>query len=240
MSTGRSIASSTPGSDARTAGLILVATLALTFFSYWTRADILGVTNSGGDWQAMTGRPLSVLKHNLAGGLILGLVPLVLGRYLCRMRYLEFGLGLGNIRRGLVWLAIGIPVAVLAGKLSSGQIEMRAVYPLDPQLTSSASDFARHAGLQLLYYCGWEVLFRGVLLSGLTRRFGFATANIIQTALSVIAHFGRPFTETAASIPAGLAFGGVARHSGSVWYVIIIHWVVGMALDWFIITGQPY
>ena len=91
----------------------------------------------------------------------------------------------------------------------------------------------------MLYYCGWEILFRGVLLAGLTRRFGFATANIIQTALSVIAHFGRPFTETAAAIPGGLAFGGVARHTGSVWYVIIIHWAVGMAQDWFIISGLP-
>jgi len=219
--------------------LILVAVFVLTIFYYWTRTDTLGVSVHGRDWTAMTQRTVTVLRHNLAAGLLLGLVPLLFGRFMCGLDWQGLGLGKGNVRRGLAWLALGIPLALLAGKLSSGQAEMRAVYPLDPQLTLSTSDFARHAGFQFIYICGWEILFRGVLLGGLTRRFGFATSNIIQTALSVIAHFGRPFTETFAAIPAGLAFGGVARHTGSVWYVILIHWVVGVAQDWFILASYP-
>ena len=222
--------------DTRPAWVILVAMIALTQFYYWTRADTIGVTAVGRGWVEMTRQPVSMLQYHLAAGLILGALPLLCARKLCGLGLKDLGLGLGRPVKGLVWLAIGIPVAVLAAKLSSVQPEMRAVYPLDPGLTAATGPFARHAGLQFIYYSGWEILFRGILLYGLKDRFGFAAANIIQTALSVVAHFGRPFTETASAIPAGLAFGGVARQTGSVWYVVIIHWAVGVAQDWFIVS----
>ena len=134
-------------------------------------------------------------------------------------------------------MAVGLPLAILAGYLSASQAEMRAVYPLNPGLVSGQVSFANHALTQLLYFAAWEVLFRGILLQGLTPRLGFATANAIQMALSVVAHFGRPCTETISAIPAGLAFGGIVRHTGSIWYVVVIHWVVGTAQDAFILYG---
>ncbi len=236
MSTGRFIVSKKTSPDTRPAWVILVAMIALTQFYYWVRADTIGVTSVGRGWVDMTSQPVSMVVHNLSAGLILGLIPMICAWGLCGMGFRDFGLGIGRPRRGLIWLAIGIPVAILAAKFSSGQAEMRAVYPLDPGLTAETGPFVRHAGLQLVYYSAWEILFRGILLYGLKEKFGFASANIIQTALSVVAHFGRPFTETFSAIPAGLAFGGIARHTGSVWYVVIIHWVVGAALDWFIVS----
>jgi membrane protease YdiL (CAAX protease family) len=236
MSTGRFTVSVIRSPETRPAWVILVAMIALTQFYYWTRVDSIGVTVAGRGWMAMTGPPVSMLRHNLAAGLILGLIPLLCARGLCGKSFRDLGLGVGRPGRGLVWLAIGIPVAILVAKLSSGMAEFRAVYPLDPTLTTEAGPYARHAGLQMVYYAAWEILFRGILLYGLKEKFGFASANIIQTALSVVAHFGRPFSETASAIPAGLAFGGIARHTGSVWYVAIIHWVLGAALDWFIVS----
>jgi membrane protease YdiL (CAAX protease family) len=52
----------------------------------------------------------------------------------------------------------------------------------------------------------------------------------------VVAHFGRAFDETLAALPAGLLFGWVDLQVGSVWYIAVIHWVVGVSLDWFILT----
>ena len=236
MSTVRSIASKEAEHDSRPAWIILVAMIALTQFYYWTRADIIGVTTAGRTWVEMTRQPISMLGHNLAAGLILGLIPLLCARGLCGMGFRDLGLGFGRPKMGLVWLAVGIPVAILVSKLTSSQPEFRAVYPLDAGLTSQAGPFARHGALQFIYYSAWELLFRGILLFGLKEKFGFASANIIQTALSVVAHFGRPFAETVSAIPAGLAFGGIARQTRSIWYVVIIHWVVGMALDWFIVS----
>jgi membrane protease YdiL (CAAX protease family) len=236
MSIERSTVSRNAAPDSRPAWVILVAVIALTLFYYLARTDTIGVMSAGRNWSAMTRGPLSSIHHNLAAGVILGLIPLLCARGLCAMGWRDLGLGPGRHRQGLIWLAIGIPVAILAARLSSGQPEMQAVYPLNSRLTSELGPFVKHAAFQLVYYSAWEILFRGVLLNGLQKKLGFTTANIIQTALSVVAHFGRPFTETAAAIPAGLAFGGVAHRTGSVWYVVIIHWAVGVAQDWFMIT----
>jgi len=147
MSTVRSIASKTAEHDSRPAWIILVAMIALTQFYYWTRADIIGVTTAGRTWVEMTRQPISMLGHNLAAGLILGLIPLLCARGLCGMGFRDLGLGIGRPKMGLIWLAVGIPVAILVSKLTSSQPEFRAVYPLDAGLTSQAGPFARHGGV---------------------------------------------------------------------------------------------
>jgi len=226
-----------PGSDQRPAVLILLTILVLTAFFYWLRADTIGVTSSSRRWTALTGAELNHVTYNLVSALVLGLIPLLAARFALGFGLAELGLGPGRWRRGMLWLAIGVPIAILAGWVSAAEPQMRAVYPLNPGLAGGQVSFTVHALTQLLYYSAWEMLFRGVLLRGLTPHLGFGTANMIQTALSVVAHFGRPCTETWAAIPAGLAFGSVTRCTGSVWYVVIIHWVVGTAQDVFIVFG---
>lgn len=97
--------------------------------------------------------------------------------------------------------------------------------------------FVSYALLQFLYYGAWEVLFRGVVLFGLRDRLGEGVANALQTALSVLAHFGRPITETFAAAPAGLLLGWIDLRLGSIWYVAVVHWLVGVSVDWFLITA---
>ena len=109
-------------------------------------------------------------------------------------------------------------------------------YPLDPTLTADPRVFARYAALQFLYFGSWEVLFRGVLLFGLRAPFGAASSNVVQTALSVTAHFGRALNETLAAVPAGVVFGAIDLRVGSIWYVALLHWIVGVTMDWFILT----
>ena len=60
-------------------------------------------------------------------------------------------------------MGVGVPIAILAGWVSAGKPEMRAVYPLNPGLVSGQVSFLTHALTQLLYYSAWEILFRGVL-----------------------------------------------------------------------------
>ncbi len=223
--------------DSRREWLIVAATFVLFVFYYLARADGIAATSPGGGWQTMTGPSLPPVWHFVAAGLALGVVPVLVARFGLKLRLRELGLGLGNWRQGLVWLAIGIPLAIVAGKVGSATPEMRFVYPLDPTMGPEPSRFIPYALLQTLYFGGWEVLFRGVLLFGLKDRLGVGPANALQTAISVTAHFGRPLTETLSAIPAGLVFGLVCLRCRSVWYVAIIHWVVGVSLDWFILTG---
>lgn len=222
----------TPGPE----WLLLGATVSLVVFHYAARADAVGVLGPGGRWSALTGPPLPPSAHFAASGLILGLLPVLLARFVFELPLRALGLGLGHVRVGVAWLAVGVPIAVLAGWIGAASPEVREVYPLDRTLTAAPEAFIPHALAQFLYFGAWEVLFRGVLLFGLRDRLGAGTANLLQTALSVVAHFGRAFDETLAALPAGLLFGWVDLRVGSVWYIALVHWVVGVSLDWFILT----
>lgn len=216
--------------------LIVVATLALVIFYYLLRTDVIATFSSGRGALPMTKAPLPPTLHFVGAALILAVFPVLVARLGFGMRLSHLGLGLGRWRAGLAWLAIGIPLALLAGKIGSNNPQMRFVYPLNTSVQPEISGFVPYALLQFLYFGAWEVLFRGVLLFGLKDRIGAGPANALQTALSVIAHFGRPFTETFIGVPAGLILGGVSLRVRSMWYIAIIHWVVGISLDWFILT----
>lgn len=217
--------------------LIVVATLVLVIFYYLLRVDVIATLSSGRGALPMTKAPLHPTFHFVGAALILAAVPVLVARFAFGMRLSELGLGRGRWRVGLVWLAVGVPLALIAGKIASANPEMRFVYPLNTSVQPEIPGFVPYALLQFLYFGAWEVLFRGVLLFGLKDRIGAGPANALQTALSVIAHFGRPFTETFIGVPAGLVFGAVCLRVRSMWYIAIIHWVVGISLDWFILTG---
>lgn len=212
---------------------MITAVAALMAFYYLGRTDTIGVFSPTRGWAPMTGHPLPSWAHFGSAALVLGVVPALAARYVLGLSWRELGLGLGNWRRGAVLLLIGVPVAVIAGRIGADNSVMRAVYPLDPAVPESR--FVAHAALQFLYFGAWEVLFRGVLLFGLARSWGGGAANVIQTALSVTAHFGRALTETFAALPAGLVFGWASLRTGSIWYIAIIHWTVGISMDWFIV-----
>lgn len=216
---------------------MVVAAGALVAFYYFARADTIGVSSATRGWVGLTGRPLTAVQHFAASAVLLGALPLLAARWLTGLSLAELGLGAGRWREGLRWLAIGLPLAALAGKIGAASPAMRAVYPLDPTVTAAPAAFVPYALAQFLYFGAWEVLFRGVLLFGLLPRLGAGPAVGLQTALSVVAHFGRPFTETLSALPAGLVFGWVNLRVRSVWYVALIHWFVATSMDWFILRG---
>ncbi len=217
-------------------GLILVATLALLGFYYLARADAIGALRGGESWSAVTIGPGGAIRHFLLSGLLLGILPVVMARGIFGLAPISLGLHLGRWHEGIWWLVVGIPLAILAGKIGAGSAAIRAVYPLDPELTLAPERLGVHALAQFLYFGAWEVLFRGVLLFGLAQRVGSATANTVQTALSVLAHFGRPLEEVVAAVPAGLVFGWVDLRLRSVWYVALLHWLEGMSLNYYILA----
>ena len=220
----------------RSAWLLVVATLVLVAFYYFARADAIGVSGPDRPWFAITRPPLQPAGHFVAAAVLLGLIPLLAARHFTGLDLRALGLGLGNWRAGLACLAVGIPIAILAGRIAANSPAMRAVYPLDPLLTPDPVVFARGAALQFLYFGAWEVLFRGVLLFGLIAWLGATGSILSQTALSVTAHFGRAINETFAALPAGLVFGWVTLRLQSIWYIAVIHWVVAVSMDWFILT----
>lgn len=220
---------------ARAPWILVPAVISLMTFYYLARADTIGVTSTGHAWVAMTRSGLPAWAHYLAAVLLLGVIPVAIACLVTRRSPADLGLGIGRWREGLAWVAVGVPLAVVAGRIAAGDPAMRAVYPLYPRVLTGPGGFWGYAALQFLYYAGWETLFRGVLLHGLADSLGDRPANIVQTGLSVTAHFGRALPETASALPAGLVFGAVALRTRSIWYVVLIHWTVGISMDWFIV-----
>jgi len=220
----------------RTEGVILTSVVALLLFYYLARADVIGTLSAGRGWTLTADGALPVRLHFVAAALLLGVLPAAAARLLTGKRWRDLGLGIGNRSRIARWLAVGVPLALVAGRIASGSASMRGIYPLDAGLSRNLGEFVPYALFQFLYYAAWEVLFRGVLLFGLKDRLGASGANVLQTALSTIAHFGRPFTETFAAIPGGLVFGIVGLRTGSIWTIVIVHWLLGTATDWFILA----
>jgi membrane protease YdiL (CAAX protease family) len=216
--------------------LILIAVFVLVPFHYLNRADTVGVLTDRGEWTVLTGTAVSAWQHYVGALFLLGIVPVVFARWTGCTHSSQLGLGLGRIREGIRWLAVGVPLALIAGRIAASSPAMQSVYPLSSNVAADPRSFAPYAFIEFLYYGSWEVLFRGVLLFGLAPTTGRTSANLLQTSLSVVAHFGRPLHEAIAAAPAGLLFGWIDLRIGSIWYVALIHWLTGVSMDWWILA----
>ena len=88
-------------------------TLLLVIFHYLLRADTVGVFSRERGWHPLTQGPVPLPLHYLAAALVLGVLPLILARAATGKSLAQLGLGLGDWRSGLRWLAVGLPLAVL-------------------------------------------------------------------------------------------------------------------------------
>jgi membrane protease YdiL (CAAX protease family) len=188
-------------------------------------------------WFPVTAGALPVNTASAAALIAFGLGPFLLARSVLGKSPFALGLGLGDYRFALKALAWGVPAAVVAGYIGSRSPVIAAVYPLGGALAPDPAAFATHAGFYLLYYLGFEYLFRGFLLLGTKDAIGPGAATLLQACLATAFHFGKPGMEMAAAFPASLVFGWATLRTGSIWTALAAHWVVGASMDWFLVFG---
>ena len=168
--------------------------------------------------------------------LLLGAIPAMVAKPLLGKTPRDLGLGLGDSKVGLTWVAIGLPVAVIAGFVGTGSPTVAAAYPLGQGLTRTTLVFLPYVIGYGIYYLGFEYLYRGYLLLGLSSRIGGLQANLLQATLATAAHIGKPPVELISAFPASLAFGWLTLRTKSIWYALVIHWAVGVCLDWLLLS----
>lgn len=175
----------------------------------------------------------SYLYYHINTLVLLGLLPLLALRLVFGMPFTDLGIMVGDWRWGtrffLISALLGTPLVWLA----SSDPAFQAEYPLTKQAGESIITWSLWAGTYLIYYIGWEVYFRGVLLFGLCDRVGVSGALLFQTAVSTLVHIGKPFTEIVAAVPGGILLGAAALRSRSVVWPLLLHWYIGMAMDVF-------
>jgi len=147
------------------------------------------------------------------------------------------GLQIGDWRIGLTLLAIGTPILVVSVILGARDPEVRRQYPFSKEALKGPLRFAVYEGAYVaLYYLAWEFAFRGVVLFGLLAFLpvtipGVAVAIMVQTFLSTIYHIGHPNSEVLGAFLLGLVSGAAAVATGSIFYGLVFHAVVGVLND---------
>jgi membrane protease YdiL (CAAX protease family) len=231
------VAGAMRGENRRPTLLLLLAPFLCTAFRYWGspgfyRAQVQERLVLLGDpaWTASAWAFAAPLLTLALPAMAVALLP-------PRQRLAEAGLGLGDWRFGFKAAAALAPVMLAAAFMAARLPAFRAEYPCWPGAGASGARFAAHAGLYLVYYVGYETYFRGLLQGGLRRRFGDLDAVLVQTLATTLVHIGKPAGEIVGAIPAGLAWGAVAIRAGSIWPVVLTHWLLGVATDFFILFG---
>lgn len=150
--------------------------------------------------------------------------------------FLRFvGLTTGHAGTGLLLTAAGVPAALAAGFIGSRDPAMRKQYPFSKEACSSPRRFVLYeTAYFLFYYIPWEFLFRGVLFFPMVPLVGLIPALAVQTIASTLYHYGHPASEVFAAAAAGFIFGLIAYATGSIFYTVAIHAMVGIASDTFI------
>lgn len=179
----------------------------------------------------------------LACFVLLGFLPWLLTRPRA-LRPASLGLGLGDWRFGLKWLAIlygaMLPIVAIAALTTT----FSRYYPLNDTVANHASQllageptpegflatFLLYELLYGVYFVGWEFFFRGYLTFGLHERLGI-NGVLIGNIPFVLMHVGKPFPEALGSLFGGLALGLFALRTRSFWYCWLLHALVAWTMD---------
>ena len=237
----------TPGSqefDRRVVAVFATVILVLVVFEYWGLPSAVRGTSLHDGIADVLGsgyRPYFDLIPFQFWGItslfLRVLVPFAVVVFVLRERPRDWGFRLtGQLRHvrpyGVFLLAM-IPVLFWAATFASFQ----AKYPFYDGAVAGGWHFW---GFQLFYglqFLGVEAFFRGFMLFGLERRFGWYAIPIMVIPYVMI-HFGKPAPETFAAIVAGSLLGYMALRSRSFLWGAALHWTVAITMDAFVLGHE--
>jgi membrane protease YdiL (CAAX protease family) len=157
------------------------------------------------------------------------LIPVI--AFIHRRPFREFGMGAGDWRFGLrlslYFFLIMLPILWIA----SASPAFQQVYPHSAIVRTDWTLFLIYETAFILYFIGWEFVWRGYMLFGLLPHTGATVAVLAQMIPFVILHYGKPMPETFGAIAAGIALGALAVRTRSFWYAVLIHWSVMFTID---------
>lgn len=166
------------------------------------------------------------------------LIPAAIVIFVFKRSLSEFGFTVGDWHFGLKFVSLWIIVTTPLVYLNSFMPNFQKEYPLVPLAGKNIGWFFLWALIYLVYYIGWEFLFRGFMQIGLKPVLGAFYSICVQTVPSTIIHFGKPEGETVTAIFAGIIFGAVALRTRSIFWPLLAHFYTGMANDIFCLVNR--
>ena len=142
----------------------------------------------------------------------------------------EIGLGLGDWRFALRIAAVYLPIVVVGTWFLSAGSDFQAQYPHYHPAAFDWGVFLIYEALFLLYWIGWEYLWRGFMLFGTAHTFGLY-AIFIQAVPFTALHLSKPLPEAVLSLVGGIALGALVWRCRTFWIAVPIHAAQMMILD---------
>jgi len=232
-----------PPIDRLTVTVFAASALLLCVFAYFGAASAfyrLGLDRSVMAWRPdLPEADLRLLAYGYWGAqsLILRvLAPVLVITLVLRERPSAFGLGLGETRKHLgLYVALYAFMAPLLA-LASTTAGFQATYPFYKPALEGGARFWVYEAAYLAQFFGVEAFFRGFLLFGLARRFGYY-AILIMTIPYMMIHFGKPIGETIGAVGAGCVLGYLALKTRSVAPGVFVDCGVAFTMD-FLMLGR--
>ena len=215
--------------DGRIAVMFLSTTAVLLAWDFHGRArHYRDLAASFADWPLAGVYPR--VYFSVTAFALFFLVPVLIVKIGFRERLADYGLTVGDWRKGLKFAAFFFAVMIPVIWIASRTVAFQSRYPLGDHAGDSLAHLALYEGAFLVYFIGWEFLFRGFLLVGLSRRFG-AYAILIQLVPFALMHVRKPEAEAFGAIVAGVALGVLGLETRSCWYGVALHWIVAVMMD---------
>ncbi|MDK2976489.1 MAG: protease family protein [Candidatus Marinimicrobia bacterium] len=181
---------------------------------------------------------LSVYYQWLSAVLIFFIIPSLTWTGVMGYRLKEMGLRFGDWKKGLLSLAIGIPLMVLYAFGASQMYEFQDIYPLYKYIgMENLWVILRYYLTAFLFYFSYEAFIRGFIFHAMKDEIGVLGAILIAALVGAPVYIGASEMEGIMSILLHMAFGVVAWKTRSFLYTAVLGWIWLMAVDWFIILG---
>ena len=160
------------------------------------------------------------------------LIPFSVLKFIWKEKVSDYGMKLkGAFKHYKVYfimLVIMVPLVLFFSTTKSFQLR----YPFYKPLASESlfPKFIIWESFYFLQFIAVEFFFRGFMVHGLKRVFGFYSVFIMMVPYCMV-HFGKPMPETIAAIFAGIILGFLSLKSKSIYLGIAIHYSVAISMD---------
>ena len=160
------------------------------------------------------------------------LIPFSILKFVWKEKISDYGMKLkGAFKHYKVYfimLIVMIPLVLFFSTTKSFQLRYPFYKPIATE--SLFPKFIIWESFYFVQFIAVEFFFRGFMVHGLKRFFGFYSVFIMMIPYCMV-HFGKPMPETIAAIFAGIVLGFLSLKSKSIYLGIAIHYSVAITMD---------
>jgi hypothetical protein len=186
----------------------------------------------------MRGQAGGVHYKRLSAFLLFGLFPLLFVKLVYGENLRQFGFSFSSTKLHPIVILTTVVAAFPVILVSSKKASIRSQYPEVRSALFSKRSFALSALTYVLYYFGYEGLFRGFLLFGLRGYTGDWVATMVSMSFTTLTHLHTPGLVFIGSLSSGIIFPYFVFLSGSIWPVFVMHSLIGVGMDWLCVRSQ--